>query len=179
MKATRFLSAAILAVLIAGAAQAAPMIQFVDNMDGSVSLQVVTDVTGSLGAELAVAVQSSPGLQITGATINTALFDDANPGDSPFIPGVMIGGDVTGLDLDLVNNRFFAAYGSGDLGIGAFEFANVTYEGMGTIEAFGLVAQGGALNDGLTASIDVIPEPTSALMTLAGIAAMAARRRVA
>lgn len=170
--------AACMAALTAASAHAAPMIEFVDNLDGSVSLQVVTDASGSLGAELAVAVESSPGLQITGATINTALFDDANPGDSPFIPGVMIGGDVTGLDLDLANNRFFAAYGAGDLGIGSFEFASITYEGVGTINAFGLVAQAGALNDGLTASIDVIPEPTTVLLGALGLIGFAARPRV-
>lgn len=129
-----------------------PTIQIVDNADGTASLEIVTSVDGALAAELALELVAAPGLVLTGATINTALFDDANPGDNPFIPGLPIGGDTTGLGLDLANNRLFASYGSGPLGVGAFTFLDFTYSGSGTVDAFGLVAQGGVLNDGLSTS---------------------------
>ncbi|QDT69979.1 hypothetical protein MalM25_29230 [Planctomycetes bacterium MalM25] len=178
MKIHHLLSTAMLAVLSAVPVCAAPMIQFVDNLDSSVTLQVVTDANGSLGAELAVVVSSSPGLQLTGVTVDTGNFDTANPGDNPFIPGSPVGGDTNGLWTDLPNGAVFAAYGSGNLGIGAFDFLTLQYQGTGTLEAFGLVAQQGQLNDGLSASIDlVIPEPTTAVLALIGLVGIAGRRR--
>ena len=51
--------------------------------------------------------------------------------------------------------------------------------GAGRLTASGLIAQAGVNNTGLTASIDAIPEPTSALLVALGLAGFAARRRVA
>lgn len=174
MKATRFLSAAVLAAVFAGAAQAAPMIQFVDNLDNSVTLQIVTDATGSLGAELAVEVQATGDLVLTGATVNTALFDTANPGANPFTMSV-----TDGLYTNLPVGQVFASYGSGNPGIGAFDFLTLEYEGFGTINAFGNVAQQGANNPNQFATIGIIPEPTSSLILAMGLVACGWRCRAA
>lgn len=134
---------------MASTAAAVPSIGIVDNLDGTGSIEITTTVDGALGAELTLELT---GATLTGATPNTALFDDANPGDNPFIAGSPIGGDTTGLGLDLANNRLFASYGSGPLGIGTFTFLDFTYTGTGTGDAGGVVAQGGLLGADLSAS---------------------------
>ncbi|MEO0531685.1 MAG: hypothetical protein AAF266_14085, partial [Planctomycetota bacterium] len=95
-------------------AAALPILQFEDNMDGTVDLQVVIDGPGSLGAEVAVAVEPTGTLAITGVTVNETLFDTPNPGDNPFIPGSPVGGDTTGLFTNLLSGQVFAAFGAGD-----------------------------------------------------------------
>lgn len=179
MKATFAVLAALLAVVCASPVLAAPSIQFVDNMDSSVTLQVVTDASGSLGAELAVEVAASPGLTINSATINTAVFDTANPGDNPFIPGSPVGGDTTGLWTNFPLGQVFASYGSGIVSPGTYDFLTLDVSGYGTLSATGLVAQLSVVNPGLTASITLVPEPSSALLLMAGALGLVARRRVA
>ncbi|MEO0530139.1 MAG: dockerin type I domain-containing protein [Planctomycetota bacterium] len=139
------------AVAITMPAAALPTIEIVDNENGTAALNVIVDGAGSLGAELTLELT---GATLTGATINDTLFDTPNPGDNPFIPGSPIGGDTTGLGLDLANNRLFAAFGAGDPGIGTFEFLTFTFDGSGTATAMGLVAQANQLNDGL-AAVDI------------------------
>lgn len=135
---------------MASTAAAVPSIGIVDNLDGTGSIEITTTVDGALAAELDLVL--SGGATLTGATINGTLFDDANPGDNPFIDGSPIGGDTTGLGLDLANNRLFASYGSGPLGIGTFTFLDFSYTGTGTGDAGGFVAQGGLLGADLNAS---------------------------
>ena len=154
MKAVHTLFAAVGLCAAAAMSYAQPTIQFVDNLDQTATLQIVTDASGSIGAELAVAIQSGPGLDITSAVVNTALFGDANPGDSPFIPGVQIGGDVVGLDFNDAANQVFAAFGGGGFGVGTFDYLTVGYAGSGTLEAFGTVAQLG-LNNQVSTSLAV------------------------
>lgn len=128
-------------------AAALPTIEIINNADGTAALNVIVDAAGSLGAELSLELT---GATLTGATINASLFDTENPGDSPFIVGSPVGGDAMGLDLDLGNNRLFASFGAGDPGIGTFEFLTFTFNGDGTADANGLVAQDSNLNDGLS-----------------------------
>jgi hypothetical protein len=157
---------------------AAPSLQFVDHFDGSVTLQIVSDDVGSLGAELAVSLEASPGLSITNAIVNTAVFDTANPGDNPFIPGLPVGGDTTGLFTDFGAGQVFAAFGSGIVGTGNFDYLTLEYEGSGTLNTFGVVAQRGVVHD-VSAMIDVnsVPEPTGATLVAIGVAIFAFFRR--
>lgn len=173
-------------VACAGPISAAPILQFVDNFDSTATLQVVTDASGALGAEVAVEVATGPGLVITSVVVDTANFDTANPGDNPFIPGSPIGGDTIGLWTNLSAGQAFAAYGSGNLGIGTFDFLTLTYEGEGQLSAFGLVAQGASLNEGLSAQIAVdsdsgtteplVPEPSAVMLISLGLIGSAFRR---
>lgn len=160
--------------------EAAPILQFSDNMDGTISLQVVTDDVGSLGAEVAVELSATPGLILTDVTVNTLLFDTPNPGDNPFIAGSPVGGDSMGLWTDFPNNRAFASFGTGNPGIGTFDFLTLSFEGVGEFQAFGLVAQAGQLNDGLFANFTVVPEPTAIAALVGCLLTVAGRsRRVA
>lgn len=179
MKAYYLLFAVTVVSLLTASSQAQPTIQFVDNLDQTVTLQIVTDASGSLAAELAVAVQASPGLDITSAVVNTAVFDTANPGDSPFIPGSAIGGDVVGLDFNDADDEVFAAFGSGVVGLGAFDYLTLGYQGAGTLDAFGVVAQLGVANQ-VSASIAVptIPEPTTGVLVGVTLLGAGLRRRV-
>ena len=129
-------------------ATAAPSIHLVDNGGGSASLNIATTAPGSLAAELVV--QVSRGLELIDVQVNTALFDDPNPGYNPFIEGTPIGGNTTGLYVDLEQGVLFAAFGSPDLGIGVFEFLTFEYTGVGCAAASGTVAQGGTLTTGLS-----------------------------
>lgn len=166
---------------------AAPVLQFVDNFDNTATLQVVTDATGSLGAEIAVEIVTGPGLQITGATVNTAVWDTPNPGDNPYIPGVKIGGDSMGLWTDLANDRLFASFGSGIVGVGTFDFLTLDYSGFGSLEASGYVAQLGQLGGFLQAGYGTsnssgtfalgVPEPTTAALVGLALVGAPARRR--
>lgn len=139
---------------MASTAAAVPSIEIVDNADGTGVLNIVTDAAGSLGAELTLELT---GATLTGATINTTLFDDANPGDNPYIAGSPVGGDTTGLGLELAENRLFAAYGSGDLGVGTFKFLDFTYDGSGTADSAGNVAQASANNAVSDGPVDLSP----------------------
>lgn len=140
-------------------AAALPTIEIINNADGTAALNVVIDDVGSLGAELALELT---GATLTGATINSSLFDTENPGDSPFIAGSVDGGDAMGLELDLANNRLFASFGAGDPGLGTYEFLTFDFTGSGTATAFGLVAQNGTLNGGLE-DLDVVITSASTL----------------
>ncbi len=178
MKRTILLCAAVAAVACVSPVWAAPSLQFVNNNDSTVTLQIVTTDVGSLGAETAVTLEMSPTINLVGATVNTSVFDTPNPGDNPFIPGSPVGGDTTGLWIDLPNDRLFAAYGSGPVSPGAYDFLTIAYEGFGVINASGVVAAQGQLTSGLTASITVVPEPTTAALVGLAMVGAFARRRV-
>ena len=179
MKRTILLCAAVVAVACASPVLAAPSIKFVNNLNNTVTLQVVTTANGSLGTELAVQVNTSPGLLITSAVINSAVFDTPNPGNNPFIPGSPVGGDSNGLWTNFPMGQVFASYGSGVVVPGTYNFLTLGVSGYGQLSAFGSVAAQGQNNPGLTANITLVPEPTAAVLVgLASIAAFA-RRRVA
>ncbi|QDV75518.1 PEP-CTERM sorting domain-containing protein [Botrimarina mediterranea] len=147
-----------------------PTIQFVNNGNGTVTLQIVAYETGSTGSELAFSVQVGDGLSIESAMIVDSVFDTPNPGDNPFT------GTVTnGLYTNFAANQVFASYGSDTLSPGIYDFLTLGVSGYGTLEATGLVAQLGSLNPGLTASITLVPEPTTAV--LVGLATLAAFAR--
>lgn len=167
---------ALLAALAASPALAMPSLQFVDNLDSSVTLQIATPDNGSLAAEVAVVVDASPGLSITGVSIaDPAVFDTANPGFNPFTGGI-----TDGLYLDeLASGQLFASFGSAVVPPGVYDFLAIEFSGEGTLTASGLVAALGVNNTGLTASIDVVPEPTTAALAVLGGLAAVARRRVA
>lgn len=145
-----FIYRSICAVAVAVAttnALALPSISVVDLGDGQGQIRVTTTIEGSVAAEIAL-ILSRANLQ--SAVINTAVFDTANPGDSPFILGSPEGGDVNGLVADPANNRLFASYGSDILLPGTYEFLTFTYTGFGCASATGVVAVGGVLTSGLS-----------------------------
>ncbi len=132
---------------MAAPAMALPSISVVDNGGGMGSVNIITTAAGSIGAE--VALQLS-GATLTGATINSAIFDTANPGDSPFIAGSPVGGDANGLVLGLPNNRLFASFGSGSQPAGTYKLLDFSFTGSGTATATGLAASVGVTTSGLT-----------------------------
>ncbi len=158
----------------AAPAFAMPSLQFVDNLDSSVTLQIATPSTGSLAAEVSVMIDASPGLSITGVSIaDPAVFDPPNPGANP-----LTGGTTFGLYLDeLASGNLFASYGSAVVSPGAYDFLNIEFEGEGTLSASGLVAALGVNHTGLTASIDVVPEPTTAMLGVIALLGVSTRRR--
>ncbi len=171
----RFALVAVGCLLFVSPAIAAPTIGFVDNLDGTVTLQVTPSGTGPIATELAAAVSGLGGLDITAvALVDAATFDIALPGNNPFTGGV-----TNGLQVDLVNDTIFASFGSIVLSSASpLDFLLISYTGVGTIDAFGLVAEGGQNFTGLAASIAVgIPEPGTLL--LAGLALLSGigRRR--
>lgn len=123
---------------------AAQTITVVDEGSGAGRVDVTT--TDDLAVAVEVALEFLGGLSLETATINGTLFDDANPGDNPFIAGSPVGGDTTGLDADDTDNTLFAAYGAPALGIGTFKLLDFTYTSSGTIDADWNVAQSGANN---------------------------------
>jgi hypothetical protein len=134
---------------LAAPALAAPTISVVDNGSGTASIFVQKSATSvtSMGVEIALQLA---GATLTGATINSAIFDTANPGDSPFIAGSPEGGDATGLVLGLAQNRLFASFGSSVQPAGEYKLLDFTYTGTGTGTATGLVA---GRNDANTANV--------------------------
>ncbi len=182
MKLQHLVSAAIFAALSFTAANAAPMIQFGNDTGSSVDLQIVTDANGSIAAELAVEIVARPGLTLTNVTPNLTEFRP-NPGDNPFIAGSPIGGDTTGLFTNFAEGQVFASYGSNTTPqatpAGTYTFLTLDYEGAGSLAATGLVAQLGVIVEPLSARIDLVPEPTSALLAMLGLAGFAMRRRCA
>lgn len=170
----RFLFMAVCSV--ASHATALPTIQFVDNGNSSVTLQIVTDDVGVTASELSFldgGVSASGSIQFTDAFIaDPVSFDTPLPGNNPFTGGVTFG-----LYLDEIgDNRVFVSYGSAILNPGAYDFLTIEYTGGGTIQASGLVSTSSVLNDGLFASIRV-PEPTAASLSLLSVLGLATRRR--
>ena len=66
MKRTILLCAAVAAVACVSPVWAAPSLQFVNNNDSTVTLQIVTTDVGSLGAETAVTLEMSPTINLVG-----------------------------------------------------------------------------------------------------------------
>jgi len=90
-----------------------PALNFVDNLNGSVTLQVVTESSGSVATEISAVDGSITGtgsLVFTNAFItDPSTFGWANPGNNP-----ITGGITDGLYLDALNqNKIFASFGSG------------------------------------------------------------------
>lgn len=173
MTMNRFALVAAACFLIASPAAAAPDIDLIDNMDGSVMLRVLPSGTGSIATELAVTIGGT-GITITDVVVaDVVVFDTANPGNNPFTSS-----ETTGLYHN--GNDVFASYGSMILSSATpVNFLQISYTGSGTIDAFGLVAEGALNFTGLTASIDVITVPEPATVLLAGLALLgvASRRR--
>lgn len=175
------LSMLFLALSLAASASyvsAAPMIGFVDNFDGSVTLQVIPSGTGSIGAEIAATVTVSNTVTITDVELaDPSIFDVELPGNNPFTGGVTVGLYENGNDI-------FASYGSIVFtDADPVDFLTLSYTGMGEIEAFGLLGEGGQLFENLSTSIVVsdatqnnIPEPNSLFLVAAATLFGAARR---
>ncbi|TWT85856.1 hypothetical protein Pla123a_06630 [Posidoniimonas polymericola] len=147
------ISLAAVAALCLPAAQAfaVPSLSLIDNGGGSATLQVTLDAAGAIGAE--ISLEATGGLTLTAASIADAVaFDEANPGDNPFIAGSPVGGDAVGLDLtDIASGMVFASFGGPGTAAGTYNFLDLTYTGTGALDAEGYVAQLGVLGDLLTA----------------------------
>lgn len=144
---------------MAAPAMALPSISVVDNGGGVGSINITTTAAGSIAAEIALELS---GATLTGATVNSGIFDTANPGDSPYIAGSPVGGDATGLVLGLPQNRLFAAFGSASQPVGTYKLLDFTYTGSGSAAASGLAASIGVVTPNLSASATigtVVPTP--------------------
>lgn len=145
---------------IAAPALALPSISVVKTGATTGRIDIVTTATGSIGAEVSLVLA---GATLSGATINSAIFDTANPGDNPFIAGSPVGGDTTGLGLDLANNRLFASFGSGSQVAGTYKLLDFTYGTPGagsTATGDGFVASVGVLTN-VAASVAALPNAPS------------------
>jgi len=128
---------------LASPAVAQPSIALTDNMDGTATLSVTPGSGGTLVNPSSLAVEldivGSGGITLGAPTIADSLvWDEANPGDNPFIAGSPIGGDSTGIWVDPMDvNNIFASYGS-DVVSAASDFLTIPYSGTGTITVGGL-----------------------------------------
>lgn len=132
---------------MAAPALAIPSIAVVKTGPTTGRIDVITTATGSIGAEVSLVLA---GATLTGATINSAIFDTANPGDNPFIPGSPVGGDTTGLSAIVGGTSIFASYGSGSKVAGTYKLLDFTYSSPGagsTATGDGFVASVGALTN--------------------------------
>ncbi len=178
MKMPRFVLCSMLfaAVCLSTVAYATPSVAFVDNLDGSITLQLTPTGGGSVATETAVSVSVPNTINITGVSIgDPSVFDTSNPGNNPFTGTVTFGLWQSGNDV-------FASYGSVVLGSSTpVDFLDISYTGSGTFEATALIAEFGAIVPLQFASITVgggeIPEPASALMLgIGGLATLTGRR---
>lgn len=142
----RFACMAALIAITATPALAVPSLSFVDNLDGTVTLQITPSGTGSIATEIAVTAD----FDLTTAVVEDAVtFDTDNPGNNPQTATV-----TNGLVNDLANDQLFASHGSIVLNSAtAVSYLTIGYTGSGTISAAGLVAEGAANFTGLTANI--------------------------
>lgn len=143
---------------LAAPALAVPSISVVKTGPTSGRIDVITTSAGSIGAEVQLILA---GATLTGATVNSAIFDTANPGDNPFIAGSPVGGDTTGLGLDLANNRLFASYGSGNQVAGTYKLLDFTYSAPG--------AGSTATGDGFVASVGVLTNVNASVAQLQNV----------
>jgi MYXO-CTERM domain-containing protein len=144
---------------IAAPALALPTISVVDNGSGTGQINIITTAAGSIGAEISLVLS---GATLGGATINSSIFDTANPGDNPFIAGSPVGGDTTGLSAVSGGTSIFASYGSGNQPAGTYKLLDFTYTGTGTATADGFVASVGVLTN-VAAAVADIGEPDGPL----------------
>lgn len=140
---------------LAAPALALPSISVVKTGATTGRIDIITTAAGSIGAEVSLVLS---GATLTGATINSAVFDTANPGDNPFIAGSPVGGDTTGLGLDLANNRLFASFGSGSQAAGTYKLLDFTYGTPG--------AGSTATGDGFVASVGVLTNVAASVANL-------------
>jgi hypothetical protein len=188
MKITILATIAIVSVLVASNAIAAPILT-VEELGPTPSndrlwiAQVAPDPSfftgtppgGSMAVELAFAID---GAELIGVEENEAFWDAPNPGNNPFT------GTVTeGLWVDLIGERTFGAFGSVRLTsadpVDLFLFettglgpTTIRYgvAASGDDELGARIAQGGINFDGYTGAVTVIPEPAAALLIGFGIA---------
>lgn len=127
---------------------AGPVLGFIDNMDNSVTLQVTTNLTGSMGAEITVDAT----MALTGAVIaDPVVFDTPITGSNP-----LTGTSSVGLYLDqLATGDLFVSYGSDVVSPSTYNLLTISFNDPGSMLASGLVAQGETLFTGLTASINM------------------------
>lgn len=147
-----FACVAALSAIIAAPALAAPSLSFIDNEDGTVTLQVTPTGTGSIATEVFV----SADFDLTTAVMdNSAVFDYENTGNNPITSTI-----TTGLQNDLGNDQLFASHGSIVFNSSAaVNYLTIGYTGVGTISASGsLLAEGGENFTGLSASIEIDPD---------------------
>lgn len=147
------LLAVALAILNAAPCVALPTLSLVDFGGGAGGLMITVTEPGSIAAE--ITLEYGGDLSISDITINSDVFDTANPGDSPFIPGSQVGGDSVGLTFEPESNRAFASFGSSVIeSPGSYHFLTFGFNatsacGSYYVSAAGLVAQGGNLTTGL------------------------------
>lgn len=113
---------------------------------------------GSIAAEISLEYM---GLSLSSLSINSSLFDTANPGDSPYLPGSPEGGDSVGMAFEPELMRAFAPYGSSVIDEpGTYTFLTFGYELTSPVyilSASGLVAQQGEVTSGLSAHVSAFP----------------------
>jgi hypothetical protein len=140
---------------MAAPALAVPSISVVKTSPTTGRIDVITTAAGSIGAEINLILA---GATLTGATINSAIFDTANPGDNPFIPGSPVGGDTTGLSAIVSGTSIFASYGSGSQPAGTYKLLDFTFSGAvngATATGDGFVGSVGALTN-VPADVEII-----------------------
>lgn len=130
---------------IAAPALALPTIAVVKTGATTGRIDIITTATGSIGAEVSLVLA---GATLSGATINSAIFDTANPGDNPFIAGSPVGGDTTGLSAVSGGTSIFASFGSASQVAGTYKLLDFTFSGA--------TAGATATGDGFVASIGVL-----------------------
>lgn len=145
------------AVLIVGVSAAPslalPSINLYQTGTATGRLDVVVTGSGSIAAEITLVDFGN--VSLTNVTVNSAIFDTANPGDSPFIAGSPEGGDSLGLTFEPELGRVFASFGSSVVaGPGTYNFLTFQYStssalpiGFSGFTADGFVAQAGVLTD--------------------------------
>ncbi|QDV74584.1 hypothetical protein [Botrimarina mediterranea] len=152
--------------LSAAPSLALPSINLVDTGANTGRLDITVTGSGSIAAE--IALTDAGAYSLTNVAINSAIFDTANPGDSPFIEGSTEGGDSLGLTFEPELGRAFAALGSGIVdGPGTYTLLTFEYSvtqpwplGFSGVSASGLVAQAGVMTRGLFDQSGVVVEFT-------------------
>jgi hypothetical protein len=133
-----------------------PSINLVKTSSTQGRVHVTVTAAGSIGVELSLVMTG--GLELWHPVVNSEIFDQPNPGDSPFIQGEPTGGDSFGLNVDDQNNRLFLSYGSVVLpGPGTWKVFDFGFTGAGSVSVGGWVAQ-----NGVSIRVPTIPGTTTA-----------------
>ena len=123
---------------------AAPSLQWAST-GSTATLEVVVDATGSLAAE--ILIDAGAGLTNSNPVIANPPWDTAYPGDNPITGPITNGLYTTAIGA----GDLFLSFGSDVVSAGTYSLLTLDFTGSGDITASGLVAQLGALNDGLSA----------------------------